>query len=101
MKTNTRTMHLAPGGTVKRTRLAVVGHPTANGVPLTVPPPKTYTHPKNILALPAVFLFLLSSSLAHAATYYVVTTGNDANPGTQAQPFRTIARGIAAAARSE
>lgn len=29
-----------------------------------------------------------------AATFYVATTGNDANPGTPAQPFRTIARGI-------
>ena len=31
-------------------------------------------------------------SVAHAAgnTYYVATTGNDANPGTQSAPFRTI-----------
>ena len=37
-------------------------------------------------------------SCAHAATYYVATTGNDNNPGTLAQPFRTIAKSIAVAA---
>jgi parallel beta-helix repeat protein len=31
---------------------------------------------------------------ATAATYYVDTTGNDANPGTQAKPFRTIRQGL-------
>jgi parallel beta-helix repeat protein len=31
---------------------------------------------------------------ASAATYYVATTGNDANPGTQALAFRTIAKGL-------
>jgi hypothetical protein len=45
-----------------------------------------------------IMLLLLLSSLAQAATYYVATTGSDANPGTQAQPFRTIAKGIAIAA---
>ena len=33
--------------------------------------------------------FVLSAS-AHAATYYVATSGNDSNPGTQASPWRTI-----------
>src|SRR5215831_10478923 len=35
---------------------------------------------------------LLGLSLvgAQAATYYVATTGSDSNPGTQAQPFKTI-----------
>jgi len=27
-------------------------------------------------------------------TYYVATTGSDANPGTETQPFRTIAHGV-------
>jgi parallel beta-helix repeat protein len=31
---------------------------------------------------------------ANAANYYVATTGNDANPGTLSQPFRTIKRGL-------
>ena len=45
-----------------------------------------------------IILFLLAAPFARAATYYVATTGSDANPGTQAQPFLTIARGIAVAA---
>jgi Bacterial Ig domain/Protein of unknown function (DUF1565) len=37
-------------------------------------------------------LLLLTMSLfnARAATFYVATTGSDSNPGTSAQPFRTI-----------
>ena len=31
---------------------------------------------------------------AHAATYYVATTGDNSNPGTEAQPFRTIAHAV-------
>jgi hypothetical protein len=31
---------------------------------------------------------------AEAATYYVATTGLDSNPGTQAAPFQTIAKGL-------
>src|SRR2546428_9686097 len=31
---------------------------------------------------------------ATAATYYVATTGNDANPGTPVRPFRTIRKGL-------
>lgn len=31
---------------------------------------------------------------AQAATYYVSTTGNDSNTGTELQPFRTIAKGV-------
>src|SRR5579862_3144282 len=52
---------------------------------------------KHTLNLPIYLLawyFLLAAPCAHAATYYVATTGNDANPGTQAQPFRTIQQGI-------
>jgi len=28
------------------------------------------------------------------AVYYVATTGSDANPGTETQPFRTLAHGV-------
>ena len=31
---------------------------------------------------------------AHAATYYVATTGSDSNPGTEKQPWRTIAYSV-------
>ena len=42
-----------------------------------------------------IFLMVLSfistaSAIAHAATYYVATTGSDSNPGTEAQPWRTV-----------
>lgn len=33
-------------------------------------------------------------SVAHAATYYVATTGNNSNPGTEEKPFLTIAFAI-------
>jgi len=52
------------------------------------------------LALSSIMLIVLltgaiwSPLAATAATYYVATTGNDANPGTQAQPFRTIRKGL-------
>src|SRR3989344_214299 len=41
-----------------------------------------------------VFLFVAFgfAKAAEAATYYVATTGNDANPGTLSQPFKTIAK---------
>jgi hypothetical protein len=35
-------------------------------------------------------LFIASLAAARAATLYVATTGSDSNPGTAAQPFRTI-----------
>lgn len=47
---------------------------------------------------PLMIMLLLLSSMTQAATYYVATTGNDNNPGTQAQPFRNISKGIAVAA---
>jgi len=37
---------------------------------------------------------ILVPGAATAATYYVATTGSDANPCTQAQPCQTIAQGI-------
>src|SRR5688572_29709444 len=41
-------------------------------------------------ALLAPILFLCAIGGARAATYYVAINGNDANPGTLAQPWRTI-----------
>lgn len=46
-----------------------------------------------MLPLCALFFFI-GAVMAQAATYYVATAGNDANPGTASQAFRTIARGI-------
>jgi hypothetical protein len=37
---------------------------------------------------------LLSTVAAHAATYYVATTGNNGNPGTEEQPWRTVAHAV-------
>ena len=34
---------------------------------------------------------------AHAAEYFVATTGSDANPGTLAQPFATLQKGATVA----
>jgi parallel beta-helix repeat protein len=39
---------------------------------------------------------VLAPCVATAATYYVATTGSDANPGSQSQPFRTIDKGVRA-----
>ena len=41
----------------------------------------------------ALILFL-GSNIAHAAEYYVATTGNNSAPGTAAKPFRSIAKGL-------
>lgn len=43
----------------------------------------------------AVLTGILHANAASAATFYVATSGNDANPGTLASPFRTIAKGLA------
>jgi hypothetical protein len=54
----------------------------------------------HLLALSSIMLTVLLTEgilfprAATATTYYVATTGNDANPGTQAQPFRTILKGL-------
>ncbi len=53
---------------------------------------------KNILAgicAGIVVLGLINPFQARAANYYYVSlSGNDSNPGTQAQPFRTIQKGL-------
>jgi hypothetical protein len=49
--------------------------------------------PIHIIVCRAPLLFLALSLLsAQAADYYVSTQGSDSNPGTSAQPFRTITR---------
>lgn len=37
---------------------------------------------------------LLASVAAQAATYYVATTGNNSNPGTSSEPWRTVAYAV-------
>jgi len=39
-------------------------------------------------------IFLLAASMAKATTYYVALDGNDAHPGTELQPVRTVAKGM-------
>jgi hypothetical protein len=39
-----------------------------------------------------IAVLLLLTTLASATTYYVSTTGSDTNPGTQTQPWKTIAK---------
>ncbi|MBN1675689.1 MAG: DUF1565 domain-containing protein [Kiritimatiellae bacterium] len=41
----------------------------------------------------AVAFAWLARCAGQAATYYVASTGNDAHPGTWAQPFRTLQKG--------
>lgn len=49
---------------------------------------------RQLFILLTVFSLSLSIAIsAHAATYYVATTGSDSNPGTEAAPFKTIAKG--------
>lgn len=57
---------------------------------------------KNIIIFSIAFsgvLFCARSS--QAATYYVSTTGNDSNAGTQSQPWRTIQKGVNAIAAGD
>ncbi len=44
-----------------------------------------------------ILVFLVFSSIASAATYYVATTGSDSNPGTISQPFATWQKGFSVA----
>ena len=43
-----------------------------------------------------IFVNLLLIGPADGATYYVATNGNDSNPGTISQPFRTVGKGTSA-----
>jgi parallel beta-helix repeat protein len=55
-------------------------------------------HPVYQLALSATIFTVLCTGgtprAATAATYHVATNGNDANQGTESQPFRTIRQGV-------
>jgi parallel beta-helix repeat protein len=44
------------------------------------------------VAVTAFVLAVLSTATAHAATYYVALSGNDANGGSLAAPFKTVTR---------
>ena len=50
---------------------------------------------KNFLAtlVLAGMFFVFSFSFASATTYFVSPNGNDANPGTEAKPFKTLQKG--------
>lgn len=48
------------------------------------------------LVLVLLSLVLLSVGQADAANYVVSPSGNDANPGTSAQPFRSLVKGVTA-----
>jgi MYXO-CTERM domain-containing protein len=53
---------------------------------------------KTRLLIPTFLLAALGGvPSAFAANFYVTTTGNDGNPGNQAQPFRTIRKGVSVA----
>jgi Bacterial Ig domain/Right handed beta helix region/Protein of unknown function (DUF1565) len=45
---------------------------------------------KHVVGRLCLPLFIASLTAAQAGTLYVATTGSDSNPGTAAQPFRTI-----------
>ncbi len=45
--------------------------------------------------------FFMAGEAALAATFYVSQAGNDSNPGSASQPFRTVARGIAVAVNGD
>ncbi|MBL7064963.1 MAG: right-handed parallel beta-helix repeat-containing protein [Anaerolineae bacterium] len=50
--------------------------------------------PLIVLVLALLWLAPPRTASADPGTYYVSTNGSDSNPGTEAQPFRTISKGI-------
>ena len=46
------------------------------------------------ISILAFMSLCVGAKASHAATFYVATTGNDANPGTAAAPFRTLLKGV-------
>jgi hypothetical protein len=50
-----------------------------------------------ISKFPAIALFAIAVSSAHAGTYSVSKSGKDTNPGTAAQPWLTIQRAVSSA----
>jgi len=57
----------------------------------------TPTLRRTIAALFGALTVFITSFVSAAANLYVSTSGSDSNPGTQAAPFRTIAKGSRAA----
>jgi chitodextrinase len=49
----------------------------------------------------AIILFFAVPSVAHAASYYVAISGNDASAGSMAAPFRTVSKAAAVAAAGD
>lgn len=61
-------------------------------------------HSTNVFAriwLFAALLIITCNASARAATFYVATNGSDINPGTEAKPFLTIAKGVDTAAAGD
>lgn len=54
-----------------------------------------------ITVLSLVSLFILSGTTAHAASYYVSTTGSDSNAGTYSKPFASITQAQSAASSGD
>ena len=48
----------------------------------------------SVILVAGILVGVLQGNTASADTFYVATTGNDGNPGTAAQPFRTIRHGV-------
>jgi parallel beta-helix repeat protein len=44
--------------------------------------------------IPSILALFLTTTVAHAATYYVALTGSDSNPCTEAAPCQTIPKGV-------
>jgi hypothetical protein len=51
--------------------------------------------------LPNILLFVVLCGSATGATFYVSLGGSDSNPGTQAQPWRTVGKAAAATAAGD
>jgi hypothetical protein len=60
--------------------------------------PATHLIPTSVRQVPGsralllTFVFVMAAAPALANTYYVSNTGSDSNPGTQAQPWATLAK---------
>ena len=62
---------------------------------------KFYLTSKNVCCTLIVLVILCLGQVLQAATYYVSTTGNNADPGTISQPFLTINYGISQASAGD
>jgi autotransporter-associated beta strand protein len=63
--------------------------------------PACSVSPWRVLARALLPMLLLAHTGLHAASWYVATTGSDANAGTQAAPFATVMRAQTAAASGD